>query len=142
MLWDDRRVSKEDPPYLGSYSIVAKTASGHYLLKDSVGALLDKEVPADKLKILSHTSVDEAPNDDWYADRIIDDRIDPHTKERMYRVRWTGYSEDGDTWEPAVNVTEILQAYLASKRRLPKEQRSDNSRPFTSPSSVLGKRRR
>ena len=142
MLWDDRRVSKEDPPYLGPYSIVAKTASGHYLLKDSVGALLDKEVPADKLKILSHTSVDEAPNDDWYADRIIDDRIDPHTKERMYRVRWTGYAEDDDTWEPAVNVTEILQAYLASKRRLPKEQRSDNSRPFTSPSSVLGKRHR
>ena len=103
---------------------------------------MDKEIPVDKLKILSHASPSDFDNDDWYADRIVDDRFDSNTKERVYRVRWTGFTENEDTWEPASNVTEILQAYLATKRRLPRERRADNSTSSTSSSSLLGKRRR
>jgi hypothetical protein len=51
-------------------------------------------------------------NDEDIVDHIVDHRIIPggSVKKRTtleFRVRWFGYDENADTWEPYVNVREL-----------------------------------
>jgi hypothetical protein len=41
------------------------------------------------------------------VEKIVDSRVDPASGERYYRVRWTGYDESDDTWEPISNFDKL-----------------------------------
>ena len=60
---------------------------------------------------------------EFYIDRIISHRGDINKKSSMeFLVRWFGYTEDDDSWEPFGNLsdTDQLLAYLRSNPRLVK----------------------
>ena len=40
-----------------------------------------------------------------------------------YLVRWTGFGPDSDSWVPALDIEDsLVQAYLASRSRLPRSR--------------------
>lgn len=50
---------------------------------------------------------------------ILDDEIDVKTKEARFLVKWKGYSQKDNTWEPKGNLTHataILKKYEASNK--------------------------
>ena len=52
--------------------------------------------------------------DEYHVEEIIDHRGSPKRKaQMMFRVRWTGFEPDEDTWEPwkLVKDLEVLDAY-------------------------------
>jgi hypothetical protein len=56
---------------------------------------------------------------EFYIDRIISHRGDTNRRSRMeFKVRWLGYTEDDDTWEPYSHLrdTEQLLTYLRANR--------------------------
>ena len=60
---------------------------------------------------------------EFYIERILNHRGDINKKSKMeFLVRWLGYTEDDDTWEPFGNLrdTDQLLAYLRSNPRLVK----------------------
>jgi hypothetical protein len=55
----------------------------------------------------------------WEVDAIMEDKVDEHGQP-LYRVRWTGWDDDEDTWEPASSFDvcpEVLDEYLDRKAR-------------------------
>lgn len=53
--------------------------------------------------------------DRFWVFGIVDDAV--LRGRRMYRVRWWGWGEEDDTWEPAVNLTAATLAEYASALR-------------------------
>lgn len=49
----------------------------------------------------------------------MDDRVDAKTKKTTYCVKWKGYSQKDNTWEPKANLTHavaLLKKYEASSK--------------------------
>ena len=40
----------------------------------------------------------------YTAERIMAERVSPADGARQFLVRWEGYTEADDTWEPAENI--------------------------------------
>ena len=55
-------------------------------------------------------------------DRII--ASGPMDGEMKYRVRWLGYAEGSDSWEPARNIIaqHFIDEYEAARQRFPKRK--------------------
>ena len=75
-------------------------------------------------QIFDPTNVDPkdiavANEGEFYIDRIISHRGDTNRRSRMeFKVRWLGYTEDDDTWDPYSQLrdTEQLLTYLRANR--------------------------
>ena len=56
---------------------------------------------------------------------ILDDRV--VDGERQFKVRWAGYGEEEDSWEPEENLEnakELVKEYLNRNPRMPREKRT------------------
>ena len=99
MIIDPVRKDKFEPKYIGPYTIVRRARGGAYVLKDATGDLLDRHVPADKMKLISKSKrkIDK-DNPIYLINKIISHRGSPGSYE--FLVDWKGYSEHERTWEP------------------------------------------
>ena len=106
------RRSKMDPPYRGPYRVVAgPTELGdrdRYQLTDKRGFKHHDKFHVSRLRKFP-TRVDgdmEVDDEDIYeVDEIIDCRPRQDGAEGVeYRIRWKGYDEADDTWEPPENL--------------------------------------
>ena len=61
-------------------------------------------------------------------DKIVDQKINRNKRNRyakvgepLYRVRWYGFQEDDDTWEPTKHLprSKIVSYYKAKKQPIP-----------------------
>ena len=129
MLFDSHRANKSEPPYVGPYTIVRRTHSGLYTLRDDAGGIYPSDVPLDHLKILTGATSHLVNQDaTFYVDRIV-----AHKKidgSMHYLVQWVG--EDEPTWEPQSNIddTTLIRNYFANLAVLP---HSRDARPRTAP---------
>jgi Chromo (CHRromatin Organisation MOdifier) domain/Integrase zinc binding domain/Integrase core domain len=102
------RVGKLTPPVSSPYTVV-KAENDTVTLRDAHGTIskvsLDRVV---KLPV-ENTPSNGGPttNDEYVVERIVD--VDRDDKGHVvYRVRWEGYTEAEDTWEPEANLPDSL----------------------------------
>jgi IS30 family transposase len=98
------RAGKLEAAYEGPFQVVQKKKST-YVLKDEQNELLHRDYVPSELKLIS---IDETAIEDevYEVDEIRDHRGPPMTRE--YLVKWKGYGERENTWEPASSFNNPL----------------------------------
>lgn len=51
---------------------------------------------------------------------IVDSQIDADTMEHMYLIKWKGYADSENTWEPKTNLShalDLVKAFHAKKQK-------------------------
>jgi len=116
---DIHRSSKAEPVYVGPYIIVRRTRGGAYLIKDDLGNIIDRHIPPDQIKLVSHASSNELANQQSYeVERIIGHKgVYPNIK---YHVKWLNYPEEESTYEPitSFNDLRVISDYWRELERL------------------------
>lgn len=132
MVQNVYRSGKFDDRYLGPYTIERRARSGTYLLRDALGDILDRRVPADQIKLVSRSALPrEEQQPRFQVDSIVAHRGEPGHLE--YLVAWTGHDESEQTWEPEENISRrLVQRYWTrtnapvrrERQRRPRAQRA------------------
>ena len=109
MLRNPVRSSKHDPPWTGPFTVVRQTQGGSYQLQGASLELLQRTVPRDQLKLIEG---DVELADVFTVEKILQHRGNGLSRE--YFIKWLGYSDEHNTWEPAKNLLsceQLLSAY-------------------------------
>jgi hypothetical protein len=117
MIIDHTRANKFEPKYIGPYTVVRRSRGGAYVLKDMTGDQLDRRVPPDQMKLLHRAARQKDIDEPTYeVESIINHRGNPGQYE--YLVKWKNYSDENNSWEPAVNFLDdkCIQDYWKSQR--------------------------
>ena len=115
MALDELRTSKAQPRYLGPFKVVRRNRGGAYLLQDSSGNIIKRSPEALKSALTNDFG------NSLEVEKILDHR--GSRSEREYLVKWKGYDESMNSWEPYKNfdATHAINLYwklsLCSKRR-------------------------
>ncbi|TPX17228.1 uncharacterized protein E0L32_003346 [Thyridium curvatum] len=72
----------------------------------------------------------EEDGDSWEVEAILDSGIDADSSQHMYLVKWKGYSDKDNTWEPKRNLSgcaDLIQKFEASnkKARKPRQKKTE-----------------
>ncbi|UKZ49343.1 hypothetical protein TrVGV298_003589 [Trichoderma virens] len=71
--------------------------------------------PAKKSKESKATvSAQAADRNEWEVEKIVDSRIEEETLQHFFRVKWKGFSDKHNTWEPKKNLANckgLVDAY-------------------------------
>jgi hypothetical protein len=103
MTLDPITNNKLTPKYEGPYIVVRRTAGGSYELKDGTGATLSRNYTPSQLKLV----LDDFKEQTYEIEKIIDHRPDStQTGKFEYKVKWKGFSEEENSWEPEDNFIE------------------------------------
>lgn len=124
MISDVIRGSKNDPPFVGPYTVLKKTRAGTYVLLDSTGCILGRNVPKSQIKLVSappRPELAQAVSANPLQRSYVVDKILRHRGPegaREYLVRWRGYDSSSDSWEPDTNFDDrrVIQDYWESAR--------------------------
>jgi hypothetical protein len=103
--------------YEGPYKVVERTRGGSYRLAEGDGTLLRRNYAPSQLRMI------QLPTEDLpqtYEVEEIRDCRRTSNGELEYEVKWKGYSEMQNTWEPAENFQDrtILQRYHELRRKM------------------------
>jgi hypothetical protein len=115
MLIDPDRANKFEPKYIGPYIIARRARNGGYVLRDATGDLLDRHVPADKLKLVSKTKRKKDKEKPVYVvNKILAHKGNPGAYK--YFVDWKDYSEEDRSWVDASSFLDdtIIKEYWKS----------------------------
>ena len=105
MMRDARRESKWDPVYEGVFTVVRRNRGGAYVLKDKLGEIIKRTVPADHLKLIKRRG-DEVriDNPSYEIERVTKHRYKGSRSE--YFVIWKDKNLRPG-WEPVENIDDI-----------------------------------
>jgi hypothetical protein len=128
MVLDATRSSKLDPAYEGPFRVLRRTRGGSYELLDADGALMKRRYPPSQLKLIRDPK--PRPSHDVYiVEDIVDDRVDTNG-EPQYLVKWKGFDETENTWEPRDNFID-LDVIKRYERRKVESQPTQPGPPVT-----------
>ncbi|CDH61355.1 hypothetical protein RO3G_00241 [Lichtheimia corymbifera JMRC:FSU:9682] len=137
MVKDMLRSRKLDPRYEGPYTVVRETEGGSYILRDEQGLLATRSFAPSQLKLVSQDElVDNNEVYDkggkYYTIQAIVGHQELAPGKYKYRVRWQGYTEADDTWEPpeSFNSPAPIAQYwkkLATTPSTPLQQKQNTS---------------
>lgn len=134
------RPNKLAPLYEGPYTVVRRTKGGSYVLKDEQNELLHRDYTPSELKIVS---IDESIiEDEYYTVEEIRDHRGP-SGSREYLVKWAGYGDRANTWEPASNFSDptFINQYWDKRKQL-EERSSKRKIAFSGEKSIKRKTRK
>jgi hypothetical protein len=89
-----------EPMWIGPYVIVERKQSGTYVVKDGTGVLVDRNIPADQMKLASikKRGIDQE-KEEFVVKSIIGHKPGVGGDRWQYHVQWKGYAEP--TWVAA-----------------------------------------
>ena len=113
---------KLTPRFTGPYKVHSIAAGGNYVLTTIAGQRLTRSYPLDQLKLISPTVADRvwaaASGDRVYTvDKIVDHRVIDANGHREFLVRWAGFDEEFDSWEPESGILDpdLITAYFSPR---------------------------
>lgn len=111
--------SKLTQRYEGPYKVVERTRGGSYRLAEGDGTLLRRSYAPSQLRMI------QLPTEDLpqtYEVEAVKDCRRTDSGELEYLVKWRGYSEMQNSWEPAENFQDrtILEQYHELMRKIGK----------------------
>ena len=114
---------KLDPVYEGPFRVVKRTLHNTYVLLDSTGMLLPKNIPPSKMKLVSLPTNEEvggqADDDaiDYEVERILDHR--GAATRREYLIKWKDYPYSEKSWVPATQIMtpQCITSYWKKKTK-------------------------
>ena len=111
----DVKLTKGNANYEGPFKVLERTKYGTYVLLDSTGALYQKRVPANHLKIISIPDALMDRERSFEVEAILDHRGTVRTRE--YFVKWKGYDDDENSWVKAADfdATDLITSYWAAQ---------------------------
>ena len=113
MTVDTTKGNKLAPHYESPFKVLRHTKGGSYILQDMAGALLSRNYPPSAMKLISQDPIHAG---DSYEVEAILDHWDVDNK-REYLVKWRGYNEDQNTWEPFDNFDDVSIIHKYWERR-------------------------
>ena len=120
----ERTGKLDSTEYEGPYTIVHKTRGGSYVLKNANGDIEPRNYQPSVLKLISQDEV--IPSDELYVVESIISHKEIKPGVYHYRVRWKGYNEDDDTWEPEENFThrQTILDYWSKRQKSDKKKKA------------------
>ena len=127
----DRPPTKLSPKWRGPMLVVGTDERGGYEVQD-LGNLKVRTAHVDRLTPYrlrpgEDVAVVAALDDDeWVVEAVVGHSVlDSNTKNWKFKVRWSGYDEDADTWETFEDAKglEQLDVYLRSQPELTRKYR-------------------
>ena len=110
------------PRFLGPFRVQRVASKGNYILVNPSGAELARSYPLDQLRLISSSVAADiwsqaCSNEDgsivYPIRQILDHRVTTQGT-REYLVRWTGFSQEFDSWEAASRITspDLISQYF------------------------------
>ena len=108
------------PTYLGPGKVLQKTPTNTYVIQDSDGKLLPRNLPPNRLKRIS---ADDIPELSFVVEAILDHRGPANKSE--YLVRWKGCDPTADSWEPPSHFDDhdVIKRYWERRNELSRRGR-------------------
>jgi hypothetical protein len=140
LVFDERRTNKNDPRWVGPYSVQVVNETGSYVVVDAVGHTLRRTRPQLRLISSSNAKADSRANetvnvddddkedtspldsDVYVVERIIKHCVArkkaDHPNNYQFLIKWKGYPHSKNTWEPRKNIHDgdLISKYLKTKR--------------------------
>lgn len=127
--YPERPTDKLTAAWMGPFTVIE--ARGNNITCQHLASMRISTFYIDRLKLFDTSLVETTDqqraiaatdNDMWLVERILSHRGKGKKKSNYsFRVRWTGFGEEGDTWEPYHNLkdTEALRDYSRLHPKLP-----------------------
>lgn len=130
------------PKFVGPYVVVGRTLHGPFILRDTTGAVLDRHIPLDQMKILCRAGDKpmKAPpvdgEESFVVEEILDDMIDEN-EEQQYLVKWKDYPVKDATWEPISQFDDYACIEKYWKNKIMKTHKKIKNKKRTDVSLIL-----
>jgi len=113
----DMRTSKSEPRYEGPFKVLERTQNNTYVLLDAAGALYQKRVPVDQLKLISVPDVHLNLEEQYEVESVLDHKGNPSKRE--YLVKWKNYPSTDNSWVKASDFSapQVIHNYWSQKKR-------------------------
>jgi hypothetical protein len=106
--------NKLEAKFKGPYSIKGVTKRNNYILNDVLGNAVEKSYPLHKLKV---SEIEGSASTNYEVEKILDHKID-EKGEKRFLVKWKGFPDSDNTWEPKRNFNSMkpINEYMEKVR--------------------------
>jgi transposase InsO family protein len=102
MVVNRSKHKKLDDNFIGPFTVIRSDRAGAYQLLDSTGELFSRKVAPADLRIISLPEPNELA---YVVEKVMDEKIKNGLQ--MYLVKWRGYDDSYNTWEPVSSFVEF-----------------------------------